>query len=78
MYLDQGVLPQRGRYDDDAVHLDEHIRYAISRDYQIFAKRMPDYAARFEEHIAVHQAELAGRQQAAMQEQMMMRGNNNG
>jgi hypothetical protein len=78
MYLEQGVLPERGRYDDDAVHLDEHIRYAISRDYQIFAKRMPDYAARFEEHIAVHQAELAGRQQAAMREQMMMRGNNNG
>lgn len=78
MYLEQGVLPERGRYDDDAVHLDEHIRYAISRDYQIFSKRMPDYAARFEEHIAVHQAELAGRQQAAMREQMMMRGNNNG
>jgi hypothetical protein len=78
MYLDQGVLPERGRYDDDAVHLDEHIRYAISRDYQIFAKKMPEYAAKFEEHIAVHQAELAGRQRAVMREQMMMRGNNNG
>lgn len=78
MYLDQGVLPERGRYDDDAVHLDEHIRYAISRDYQIFAKKMPDYAAKFEEHIAVHQSEIAKKQDAAMQNQMMMRGMNNG
>jgi hypothetical protein len=76
-YLDQGVLPQRGRYDDDRVHLDEHIRFAISRDYQIFAKKMPEYAAKFEEHIAVHQQMLQQREQAAMQ-QMMMRGNNNG
>lgn len=76
MYLEQGVLPERGRYDDDKVHLDEHIRFAISRDYQIFAKRMPAYAAKFEEHIAVHQAEVAKREQAALQQ--MMRGNNNG
>lgn len=76
-YLDQGVLPQRGRYDDDKVHLDEHIRFAISRDYQIFAKKMPEYAAKFEEHIAVHQQMLQQREQAVMQ-QMMMRGNNNG
>jgi hypothetical protein len=76
-YLDQGVLPQRGRYDDDRVHLDEHIRFAISRDYQIFAKKMPEYAEKFEEHIAVHQQMLQQREQAAMQ-QMMMRGNNNG
>ena len=77
-YLDQGVLPERGRYDDDRVHLDEHIRFAISRDYQIFAKKMPEYAAKFEEHIAVHQQEIAKREQAAMQQQIMMRGNNNG
>lgn len=76
-YLEQGVLPERGRYDDDSVHLDEHIRYAISRDYQIFAKKMPEYAAKFEEHIAVHQAEMAKREQAMMQS-MMMRGNQNG
>lgn len=83
-YLEHGVIPQRGRYDDDAVHLDEHIRYAISRDYQIFAKRMPEYAAKFEEHIAVHQQmlqqaanqEIEKKQQAAMQQ--MMRGNTNG
>lgn len=77
-YLDQGVLPERGRYDDDRVHLDEHIRFAISRDYQIFAKKMPEYAAKFEEHIAVHQQEIAKREQAAMQQQMIMRGNTNG
>lgn len=77
-YLDQGVIPERGRYDDDAVHLDEHIRFAISRDYQIFAKRMPDYAAKFEEHIAVHQQEIAKKEQAAMQQQMILRGKNNG
>ena len=76
-YLEQGVLPERGRYDDDRVHLDEHIRYAISRDYQIFAKKMPEYAAKFEEHIAVHQAEMAKREQAMMQN-LMMRGNQNG
>jgi phage terminase Nu1 subunit (DNA packaging protein) len=77
-YLEQGVLPQRGQYDDDAIHADEHIRYAISRDYQIFAKKMPQYAEKFAEHIATHQNELAKREAEAMKKQMMMRGNNNG
>lgn len=77
-YLSAGVIPQRGRYDDDEIHLDEHIRYAISREYQIFAERMPEYAEMFDQHIAAHQQALAQKQQnqqmQAMQQQQMMNG----
>lgn len=68
-FLSAGVIPTRGRYDDDEIHLDEHIRYAISREYQMFAEKMPEYAAKFDEHIAAHQQMIAQKQQ---QQQMQM------
>lgn len=71
-FLEQGVIPQRTQYDDDAVHLDEHTRYAISMDYKLLQRNMPEYAAKFDEHIAVHRAEIDKKQAQQMQSAMMM------
>lgn len=77
-FLEQGVLPTRSQYDDDQIHLSEHIRYAISVDFKLMQKNMPEYAKKFEQHIAVHQNELDKKQAQAMQMSMMMSAQNNG
>lgn len=74
-YLSAGVIPKRGRYDNDEIHLDEHIRYAISREYQIFAEKMPEYAAMFDQHIAEHQQAVAQKQQQQQMGMMMQQRN---
>lgn len=74
-YLSAGVVPKRGRYDNDEIHLDEHIRYAISREYQIFAEKMPEYAAMFDQHIAEHQQAVAQKQQQQQMGMMMQQRN---
>lgn len=77
-YLEGGVIPKRGRYDDDEIHLDEHIKYALSAEYRQLEKRAPAYIQKFDEHIEEHraiiqnrmkQAQIAAMQQAANQKQ---------
>lgn len=71
-FLERGVIPQRTRYDDDMIHLEEHKRYAISMDYKLLSKNMPGFAAKFDEHIAVHEAEVKKQQAQQMQMAMAM------
>ncbi len=66
-FLEQGVIPQRSRYDDDVLHMEEHLRYAISMDYKLLQKNMPELAAKFDEHIALHEAEVKKKQAQQMQ-----------
>jgi len=75
-FFEQGVIPERGRYDDDMIHLEEHMRYALSMDYKLLAKNMPAFAAKFDYHIAVHQEEVKKKQ--AQQMQMAMAVQNKG
>jgi hypothetical protein len=77
-FLEQGVIPTRTQYDDDAIHLEEHKRYAISMDFKILQKNMPEYAKKFDEHIAVHQSEIQKKQAEAMRMSMMMSAKNGG
>jgi len=69
-YLESGVVPVRGRYDDDNIHLDEHIKYALSAEYRLLEKRSPDYIRMFDAHIDEHRAvlrnQMAQAQSAAM------------
>lgn len=71
-FLESGVIPTRTLYDDDAIHVEEHKRYAISMDYKLLCKKMPDFARKFDEHIAVHQKELQTKQMQAMKTSMML------
>ena len=71
-FLEHGVIPTRSQYDDDQIHLSEHIRYAISMDFKVLQKNMPEYAKKFEEHIAVHQNEIQKKQASAMRNMQMM------
>lgn len=75
-FLEQGVIPERYRYDDDAIHLEEHKKYALSMDYRLLMKAMPQYAAAFEAHIDEHEQALAQKQNAMMMQMMAAQGGN--
>lgn len=71
-YLEAGVIPKRFKYDDDEIHLDEHIKFALSTDYRLLLRRAPEYAALFDGHIEEHRAEIQKKQQAAQMQAMAM------
>ena len=77
-FLEQGVIPTRTQYDDDFIHVEEHIRYALSMDFKVLQKNMPEYAKKFDEHIAVHQNEIQKKQAEAMRMSMTMSAKNGG
>ena len=67
-----GVIPDEDKYADDEIHLEEHIRFALSNDYRILCKEMPNWAAQYDEHIAQHQQKIAQKQAQQQQQQMQM------
>lgn len=69
-YLESGVIPERFIYDDDAIHIEEHVKYALGSDYRQLMKRAPEYCKMFDAHIEDHKQNLARQQQAAEQEAM--------
>ncbi len=72
-YLSSGRLPERFKYDDDEIHLEEHIKFALSAEYRILSKRAPEYIKKFDEHIDMHKAAIAQKQaEAQAQAQAMM------
>ena len=77
-----GVVPEEGKYDDDEIHLEEHLRFALSNDYRILSHQMPNWAALYDQHIEQHKARIAAKQQQQqmqmMQMQAMQQQNNKG
>lgn len=53
----QGIPPVIMRYDDHALHINEHTKDLLQFDYLAFKKHSPEICGMFEEHIAEHQAE---------------------
>lgn len=75
IYFESGVVPEEDKYGDDEIHLEEHLRYALSNDYRMMKKNAPEYAALFDAHIEEHQKKIAQRQaQAQAQAIQMQRG----
>lgn len=72
VYFESGVVPEDDKYGDDEIHLEEHLRYALSNDYRLLSKSSPEYAALFDAHIEKHRQKLAQRQQAAQMNAMRM------
>ena len=66
-YLESGVIPQRFKYDDDEIHIRQHLAYALSTDFRMLMKRAPEYAKLFDAHIEEHKEVLRSK---AQQQQM--------
>lgn len=63
VYFQNGVLPEEDKYADDDIHVEEHIRFALSNDYRLLKKRSPHWAAVFDQHIDEHMRKIAQREQ---------------
>ena len=58
MFTD-GVLPSVKGIDNHDIHIEEHMRYILQMNFDIFRRRRPEYAQKFEEHIEEHKKALA-------------------
>lgn len=76
-YLESGVIPEEIEpFDDSEIHLNEHVRYALSNDYRLFKQKNPEYARLFEEHINRHRELLERQNQNRMAAAMLAAGGN--
>ena len=70
-YLQAGVIPERYQYDDDAIHISEHKRFALQYKFKRFRARSPELCVAFDKHIKEHETVIAQREEqnraAAMQ-----------
>lgn len=78
VYFGAGVVPKRYKYDDDAIHLEVHLRYVLSAEFRKLRERAPELCELFDQHIEEHRAQIAQTQQqvlqqAAMQQQIQNR-----
>ena len=66
-YLESGVIPERYIYDDDEIHLNEHIKFALSDKFMLIRRKSPEFASKFDEHINEHRNAISEKLQAAQQ-----------
>ena len=76
-FFESGVIPERYIYDDDAVHLNEHLKYALQYRFRMLRQKNPEYCKYFDQHIDEHRAAIAEKEQKAMARAMAMQSNNN-
>lgn len=69
-YFESGVVPKRYKYDDDEIHIREHMKYVLSNDFRLFRAKSPEYAEMIDSHIEEHRSVIKERQ-AAVQAQAM-------
>lgn len=74
--LQAGVEPKIYEYDDDAIHINEHLRFALQYKFKRLREKMPALCLAFDQHIKDHKARIAQKEKqnqlAAMQSQMQM------
>lgn len=66
-YFAAGAVPSRYKYDDDAIHLEQHLRYALSAEFRKIRERSPELCELFDQHIEEHRAQIQQAQQMAQQ-----------
>lgn len=65
--FEAGSIPQvDGELDDHELHLDAHMRYALSMRFRILEKKAPEYASAFREHMNTHKSILREQMAASM------------
>lgn len=67
-----GIIPPEDRYADDEIHLEEHIRFALSNEYREMRQKIPAWAEEIDRHIAEHRAKIEAKQRQKQAEMMQM------
>ena len=62
----EGIIPKVWEFDNDTVHLNEHMRYMLQVDFNILKQKKPEYAKAFEDHVRIHQQILEANRQQQM------------
>lgn len=62
-YFENGVIPKRYLYDDDSIHLNEHLKYALQYRFRRIREKNPEYCALFDRHIDEHRQAIAAEEQ---------------
>jgi hypothetical protein len=71
-YLQAGVIPEIYEYDDDEIHIDEHIKFALQYKFKRFRVKSPALCEAFDKHIADHKARIEQRQNEAQMKAMAL------
>ncbi len=56
--FEEGILPEIDKYDDHALHIEEHTRHALSFRFRQMRKKNPALAEAFDSHIIAHASSL--------------------
>jgi hypothetical protein len=75
-YLESGVIPKRFKYDDDEIHIRQHMTFALSTDFRTLMNTSPEYAKMFDAHIEEHKAVLREKANAQKAEMLALSQNN--
>ena len=73
VFFERGAVPELSDLDNDSIHYEEHMKYALQMDFQILKQKKPEWAAVMEQHINAHKERT---QQNNMQQMMQMMGQN--
>lgn len=68
MFLEKGQVPHIFEFDDDGLHMNEHIKYMLTTDFEQLAATNPQMANMMYMHLKQHEASLAfkaGQQQGS-------------
>lgn len=65
-FFESGVIPERYIYDDDELHLNEHLKYALQYRFRILRQKNPEYCELFDKHINEHKQAIERKKQEAV------------
>lgn len=65
-FFESGVIPERYVYDDDKIHLNEHLKYALQYRFRMLRQKNPELCKLFDQHIDEHKRAIAQKEQEAM------------
>ena len=71
VFFENGVLPDVSDFDEHQIHIEEHMRDILQRDFQILKKKKPEYATALENHNRKHQQALSEKEQSNVISQMI-------
>lgn len=72
LYLEKGMAPAIFKYDDDDLHIQEHLRYVLTSEFEELTKNSPELANLMVSHIMQHEQSVSAKLAVQMQKAQMM------
>jgi len=72
IFLERGEAPEIREYDGDAIHIEEHIRYMLSGDYEELLIKKPEMATELDNHVKQHEQSMMFKAQKDIMQQQAL------